>query len=105
MKNIETILKIWSKIELTDSEFNILKNKVKKEMNNQYSKFGKQKHSFEMWYLILMEEIAEISQEFIKFKFDDIENLDNVKYEMLQSITLLIQMYFGMKDISFKKRE
>lgn len=84
---------------LTKDIFQELEKLVLLEHQNQRNKFGKQTHSFEMWYMILMEEIAEISQEFIKFKFYDIENYDNVKKEMIQSITLLIKMFFAITSI------
>lgn len=94
---------IYSKNKLEEKEFNTLKELINAEMKRQTDKFGKRKHNFEMFFMILMEEIGEISHEFIKF--ENIENYDNVKNEIIQSITLLCQMLFGIYSIDFSIKE
>lgn len=75
---------------------------IKRESKNQYEKFGYQNHTFELWYMILMEEIAEISQEYIAYITDKPNSsYDNVRNEMIQSITLLTQMLLGFESFDF----
>jgi len=63
---------------------------------------NKQNHTFEAWYIILMEEIAEISQEYLAF-LNDKTDYSKVQYEMIQSITLLVQMLYGLTSFDFNE--
>lgn len=84
----------------------ILIQEIQKELMNQYNKFGYQTHTIESWFSILLEEIGEIAKAINKMhEFDNFDKWYlNYKTEIIQSITLLIQMYFKPYSINFEDK-
>ena len=53
--------------------------------------------------MILLEEILEITQEYLSKSNKNIGKLFDIQKEIISSITLLIQMYFGI-EVEITKR-
>lgn len=68
-----------------------LVNEIHLELNNQDKKFPNQQHDIFKWLSIISEEFGEIHKEAL-----EMENLDtyNLKKEIIQTITLLVRLYF-----------
>lgn len=88
-------------------------SKIQNELLNQYNKFGIQHQSLEFWNTILIEEIGDVSKEIIRFNsansFNEYANnkekalsLIDCRTEIIQSISVLIQMYYQTIKISEK---
>jgi len=72
--------------QLKEHQLKELGNLIDNELNNQFSKFGLQNHSLQTWMTILVEEIGEIAKGILDF------DNNNIKTEIIHSITVLIQI-------------
>lgn len=92
----ELLLKSIS--DLNDIKQVVLLSKIRTEIFRQLDKWNIQEHSFEKWYMILMEEILEITQEYLSTSNENIGKLFKIQKEIIESITILVQMYFGIEN-------
>lgn len=67
---------------------------LKNEWNYQDLKFPNQTHTIEMWMIIVMEEIGEICKE-----ITEKHNINIIRKEMIQAITLLIRITYSPCEI------
>ena len=81
-KSFESFLKI---------DFNTFKIELENEWNKQDKKFPYQAHTLTKWMLIVMEEIGEIAKGILEF-----DDLESIKQEILQTITLLIRIKYSV---------
>ena len=69
----------------------ILTNEIHIELNNQDIKYPNRQHDIFKWLSIISEEFGEIHKEAL-----EMENLDLYKFknEIIQTISLLVRLYF-----------